>query len=80
MNSHVFKNPRLIRHFLISAGVLLLLTGLAKIVSASGSSAALQKTDPVLAVSFRRLFFFTGLCESLVAYVCFFGKGVGLQA
>jgi hypothetical protein len=71
---------KLIRIFIISAGVLLLTVGLAKLVSASGSARILQSIDPILLISFRNVFWMVGAIELIIALICLFGKGIGLQA
>ena len=68
------------RFFVISAGVLLLLTALAKLVSAAGSAKALGALDPVFLVPFRYVFLTVGLVEIGVAAICLFGKQMRNQA
>lgn len=65
--------------FTYSAGVLLLTTSTAKLISASGSARILQTSDPVLFLSFRDVFWVVGTIELVVAFICFFGKRLGLQ-
>jgi hypothetical protein len=66
--------------FLYSAGGMLLLTGLAKLVSSFGSARMLQQVDPILGLSYHSLFIWIGILELIVASVCFFSKHVGLRA
>jgi len=73
-------NAKIIKVFLYSAGALLLITALAKLVSANGSVRILQASDPVLFLSFRHVFFVVGSIELVVAFVCFFSNHMGLQA
>jgi len=71
---------KIARLFLYSAGALLLLTAAAKLVSSFGSTRILQMSDPVLALPFRYVFWLVSAIELGVAFACFFGKRVGLQA
>jgi hypothetical protein len=66
--------------FVCSAGVLLTITGTAKLISAGGNAQLLQSPDPVLSISFRQVFRVVGVLELILAAVCFFGKRVWLQA
>jgi hypothetical protein len=63
-----------------SAGVLLFLTGLAKIISGLGSAHVLQLTDPILLVPIRYLFLGLGGVEVCVACLLFTRKNSILQA
>lgn len=54
---------RLARWFCVSAAAILLLAGLAKVLSALGSSRAFDMVDPVLGLKLRRLFVAVGLLE-----------------
>ena len=58
--------------FVPSAGIILGLTGLAKVFSAIGAAQALDIADPLLAVPFRQLFLLVGLAELLIAFFCLF--------
>jgi len=66
--------------FLLSAGVLLLLTAVAKFVSASGTASVLQSKDPVLAVTFQQMFWGAGLLELGVAAICLVGRPIIMRA
>jgi hypothetical protein len=72
--------PKLVRLFLLSAGVLLSITAIAKLISASGGARILQTPDPILSVPFRYVFWVVGGIELVVALVCFLGTQVGLRA
>jgi len=72
-------NYRIIRLFIYSAGVLLLATAVAKLVSASGSAHVLQNSDPIFSISFRDVFRIVGTLELIVAIVCLLGRRMGLQ-
>jgi hypothetical protein len=71
---------KLISFFVYSAGVLLAITAIAKLIGSEGSARILQNSDPILAISFRHIFWIVGTLELSVALVCFFGKRVGLKA
>jgi hypothetical protein len=66
--------------YLHSAGLLLLITAIAKLISACGSAPILQNPDPILLISFRNVFCVVGGVELLVALMCFFIKNVGWRA
>lgn len=72
--------PKFVRFYLVSAGVCLMATGLAKLVSASGTAHILETIDPVLGVQFRYVFWIVGAIEVLIALVCFVTNKVALQA
>jgi len=63
-----------------SAGLLFLVTAIAKLVSASGSARILQNPDPLLGISFRTVFWIVGGIETIIALFCFFGKRRALQS
>jgi hypothetical protein len=56
--------------FIRSAGVLLLVTGIAKIISVFGHDAVLRKPDPILGIHFDHLLLTVGLIELAIAVVC----------
>jgi hypothetical protein len=69
-----------VRFFLCSAGMLLILTGAAKLISAAGSARILQMPDPLLMIPFGYVFWIAGITEILVAFVCFFSNRTRLSA
>ena len=71
---------KLVPMVLWSSGILLLLTSVAKIISATGSARALVNADPILFISFRSEFFIIGCIELIVGSVCLIHKSVGLRA
>ena len=71
---------KLIRLFILSAGIILLLTGAAKFISASGSAAVLRTPDPVLHIPFRHLFWLVGVLELAVGAFCLLRKPFPFQA
>lgn len=69
------------RIFLYSAGILLLLTGGAKLISACGGSAlVLRIPDPVLWVPYRYLFIVVGCVEIAAGVNCLRCKRIGFNA
>jgi len=63
-----------IRFFVKSAGVLLIATATAKLVSALGHAKILEVLDPVLRISYRGLFFAVGGIELAVAVYSLVGR------
>jgi len=70
MNSWVYNKQNWTRWFVLSAGGILLVTGLAKVVSASGKAGILDSSDPIFAITFRNLLLFVGLMELTIAAIC----------
>jgi|SRR5579885_2145768 len=62
------------RWFVYSAGVLLLITAAAKIVSSFGNERILLEREPLFGLQFRDLFRVLGVIELFVAFICFRGK------
>lgn len=71
---------RLISTFIYSAGTLLTITAIAKFISSVGSVRILQYADPILASSFKHLFWLVGTIELIISLVCFFSKRIWLPA
>jgi hypothetical protein len=65
---------RLQQWFLVSAGVILAVTGIAKLLSAGGDAGILSRPDPIFGIPFGRLLFMVGVTETLVACFCFLGR------
>jgi len=63
-----------VRWFVRSAGVVLLVTGLAKLWSAMGEARVLGVRDPLFGLTFRQLMLGVGLVELVVAGVCLVGR------
>ena len=66
--------PNLTKHFLRIATWLVFCVGIAKVASSSGHNPVLDKSDPLLLISFRHVFWSTGICELLIASYCAFGS------
>lgn len=60
--------------FVVSAGLILAITGLAKIWSAFGDAKALGLVDPIIGVKFGPLMMAAGFIEVAIAFVCWFSK------
>jgi len=60
------------RYFIVSAGLILALTGAAKVISAFGSAKVLALEDPIIGITFQHLMLMVGGLELLVAYLCVF--------
>ena len=71
---------KIARICIVSAGIVLMTTGVAKLISAAGSAHILQSPDPILGISFRADFLIAGSIESAIALACLLGKRIGLQA
>src|ERR1017187_9521492 len=69
-SSPVGQEGKWSRLFILSAGVLLFITGAAKIVSALGKSAILAKPDPIFGIHFNYLLLSVGLIELVIAVLC----------
>jgi len=65
---------RFAKLFIYSAGVLLLITGVAKVITGFGSANVLALPDPIFKIQFRFVFWIVGGIEIVIAYICFLGK------
>ena len=63
-----------LRYFIVSAGLILALTGIAKVWSGLGNSKLLAVADPIIGIQFGHLMLAVGLAEIVIALVCFFSK------
>ena len=63
-----------VRVFLLTAGMILAISGAAKVYSVFGSGKILEIADPVFGLKFKTLFLAVGLGEILVAILCLFDK------
>jgi len=64
------KGAKWARLFILSAGVILFITGAAKIVSALGRVPILGKPDPIFGIPFNYLLLSVGLMELVIAVLC----------
>ena len=60
--------------FVLSAGAILAITGIAKVWSGLGSSKFLAVVDPIIGIKFGSLMLAVGVAEIVIALVCFFSK------
>jgi hypothetical protein len=67
-------------YFRLSAGAILVFTGIAKVLSALGSAHILQNTDPIFGLQFDNLMLIAGVWELGIAGVCLFSKSQILTA
>jgi hypothetical protein len=78
------KTEKWSRWFVLSAGVILLVTGSAKVVSVFGQARILGLADPVFRISFRHLMLSVGVFELFASGICLFSirrnLSVGLVA
>jgi|APCry1669189101_1035198.scaffolds.fasta_scaffold90331_1 hypothetical protein len=68
------------RLFACSGGVLVAVTGIAKIWSAFGAASLLRSIDPVFGIRFRLLLLVVGVVEIVIAFACLSASGVRLPA
>jgi len=59
--------------FIRSAGVVFVVTGIAKIMSALGSVKVLTISDPIIGIQLGHLLLIVGILELMVAGICFCG-------
>lgn len=69
-----------IRLFIQSAGILLLVTAIAKLISSTGNAHMLNLSDPILFLSYRQVFCVIGTLELIIGVICLSNKSIGLQA
>ncbi len=69
---------------MLSAGLILGITGIAKVWSSLGNSKFLALVDPIIGIKFGQLMLMVGMVEIAIALICFFGKrqslALGLEA
>lgn len=74
MNPLQGKVSRNGRRFLVAAGIILAVTGLAKLFTVTGDTTLLRVSDPIFGVEFRYLIAMVGLTELVIAGFCFFTR------
>jgi hypothetical protein len=62
------------RQFILTAGVILAITGVAKVWTGLGNSKFLAVVDPIIGIKFGQLMLAVGMTEIVIALVCFFSK------
>ena len=60
--------------FILSAGVVLVTTGVAKVWSGLGHSKFLAVADPIIGIQFGHLMLVVGVAEIVIALICFLSK------
>jgi hypothetical protein len=70
---------KLLKPFISSAGVILLVAALVRFVIAAGSAQSLALPEPMLGIPLRYAMLMVGAFELVVALICLFGKQIGLQ-
>ena len=78
-NQKVEPHYRITHLFLKTAGVILAIAAMAKLVSAIGSASILKEHDPILSSSFRNIFILVGSLELAIAAMCLFSRRHGLS-
>jgi hypothetical protein len=68
------KDNSFLKWFVLSAGAILGITGIAKAWSTLGSTKLLGVIDPILGMKFGHLMLAVGVAEIVIALVCFFSK------
>ena len=63
---------KLHRYFVLTAGVIFGITGIAKVISVFGTQMMLLQSDPLIGISFRHLLLLTGVVELAIACLCLF--------
>jgi hypothetical protein len=58
------------RLFILTSGTLLAVTGMAKLVSITGTQMILLQPDPLIGISFRHLLLSVGILELIIASLC----------
>jgi hypothetical protein len=71
---------RCCRAFIYSAGLVLVATGIAKLISSGATTRILEMPDPILGISYKHVFLIVGSIELWIAAVCFFSNKIELQA
>lgn len=68
-----------VRYFILSAGVILLIAALSRLLIVFGNAQVLSLADPVLGIPLRYAVMLVAGLELAVALVCLFGKRLGFQ-
>jgi len=76
----LFDVQKLTKPFLYSTSALLLITGLAKLISVFGKANLLEVPDPITKIQFRYLLLVIGIVEIVIAVVCFLPRRTELKA
>jgi len=74
------SGPAIHRSFALSSGLILGLTGIAKVWTAFGQVKLLTVPDPIVGISFKHLMLAVGVAELVIAAVCLFHPGAALPS
>jgi hypothetical protein len=69
----------IVRYFIFTAGLLLVITSIAKIVSACGGSRIMITPEPLSGLSYKIFFWIVGLMELTIGIICLLSKESCLQ-
>jgi hypothetical protein len=67
------------RYFVLTAGAVLGITGIAKTISLFGTQMMLIQSDPLIGISFRHLLLLAGVVELAIACLCLFTNKLKLN-
>jgi hypothetical protein len=67
------------QRFAVSAGIILAITGVGKLLTVTGDANILRVPDPFFGIPFQQLMLLVGLAELLVAGICFLDRWPGLS-
>ena len=67
---------RLVRFFIYSSAVILLITAVAKFIGSAGHEKILMERDPIIEISIRNLILIAASTELVIAIACFLSKEV----
>jgi hypothetical protein len=65
---------KIIHRYSFTVGVILLLTAIAKFISASGNAHILNSHDPSLGIQYNHLLLIAAICELFVSIVCLLSR------
>jgi hypothetical protein len=71
---------KITRLFIYSAAIVLLLAGLAKVISATGHGKILLQVDPLTGFKFRDLFYIAGGTEIIISLICVISWRIWISA
>jgi hypothetical protein len=70
---------KLPRYFILTSGITLGVTAIAKLISVFGTQILLLQPDPVIGLSFRHLLLLAGVVELVIACLCLFTNKLKLN-
>jgi len=72
-------NEKAIRVFIWMASIVLVIAGIAKLISSGGNARYLMASDPVFGIPFRNLFWLVGIIEVATFLLCTMTNGIRLK-